>query len=523
MIIYGIVEVIGTKSEVRKPKIMLSSFFDPSYTTGPDEVPNFKLLIGARWFSLDPESTVDVRTPIDGSLIAKVQSVTAKEVEEAVNVAYNSRRKIRDIPAIDRIEIFEQARRILLQYRADFVNTIVLEAGKPLRNAEDEVEVTAERMRLTMEEARKIFGEYIPGDWSKDTMGKVALVIREPVGVVAAISPFNYPLYISATKIVPALLAGNAVVCKPPSDDPISMILFARVLEEAGVPPGTVNVITGSGSVVGDPLVSNDKVEMISFTGSTETGNRIAKIAGAKKQHLELGGKGVAIVLDDADLALAVGKCVEGSLKNAGQRCDAVSAIHVMEDVADSFVELILKEVKKWSLGDPRESSTRVGPLINEKAAKRVHGLVEDAVAKGARLLQGGSFRGCYYEPTVLDHVPLDARIVWEETFGPIVTIVRVKNEDESVEIANRPRYGLDSCVFTNNFYRIWKIAKKLQVGSISVNDFPRHGVGYFPFGGMKASGVGREGIGYSIEEMTYLKTLVFNLEPAQLGKMSYF
>ena len=501
------------------PKIKLGSFFDPIFTIGLNDIYVFKVFIDGKWVSFNSGETLDVTSPIDNRVIAKVQSTNSKEAEETVDVAYKNKEKIREISAIERIEIFERAKKIMLDHKDEFVNTLVLEAGKPVKDAEGEVEATAERMEMTMEEARKIFGEYIPGDWSKDTRGKIALVIREPVGVVAAISPFNYPLYISSAKVIPALLSGNAAVCKPPSDDPVSLLLLARVLEAAGIPAGTLNVVTGSGHVVGDALVSNEKVEMVSFTGSTETGKHIAQLASAKKQHLELGGKGVAVVLEDADLNFAAKKCVEGSLKNAGQRCDAVSAILVVESVADPFVEMVVREVDQWKLGDPREPTTRVGPVINERAVKKVHSLVEDAVEKGAKLLRGGHFKGCYYEPTVLDRVPLEARIAWEETFGPVVTIIRVKDENEALEIANKPRYGLDSCVFSNDFYKIWKIAKKMQTGGITVNDAPRHGVGYFPFGGTKGSGIGREGIGYSIEEMTYMKTLVFNLEPAKLGK----
>lgn len=227
----------------------------------------------------------------------------------------------------------------------------------------------------------------------------------------------------------------------------------------------------------------------------------------------------MAIVLDDADIVLAGKCCVDGALKNAGQRCDAVSAVLVQESIADEFANKVLTYVDKWKTGDPRKEGVSIGPLISEEAAKYVEELVNDAVAKGAKLLQGGKRNGSYFEPTVLDNVPLTARIAWEETFGSVVTIVRIKSEDEAIDIGQKSNYGLDSCVFTNNFYRMWKIAKRLQVGEMTINDLPRHGVGYFPFGGVKYSGLGREGIGHSIKEMTTLKTIVFNLDPGQLGK----
>lgn len=503
-----------------KSKIELGSFFDPLYSKAPDGIPVFNILVGGEWRRADEGKTFDVKTPIDESVIARAQMVSVKDVKNAIDTADKSRSKIRDIPGIGRVEIFRKAAEIMNQHREDIVRTIMLEAGKPEEDAEGEVQATIDRMELTLEEARSIFGEYIPGDWSEDTTQKMALVIRQPIGVVATISPFNYPLFIASAKIIPALLAGNTVVAKGASADPLTSLLYARVLEAAGLPAGVLNVITGSGGDVGKALVSDDRVGAVNFTGSTEVGRFVTQYAGIKKLHLELGGKGMAIVLEDADLDLAADRCVAGSLKNAGQRCDAVSAILVMENVADEFVEKVEKQMDKWKHGDPRSPSVKVGPVIDQGAAERIHSLVQDAVEKGAELRRGGAYKVCYYEPTLLDKVPLNARISWEETFGPVVTIIRIKSEDEAIKIGRRSRYGLDSSVFTNNFYRMWKMAKKLDVGEITVNDLPKHGVGFFPFGGSKESGIGREGIGYSIDEMTYLKTVVFNLEPAGLGKV---
>jgi acyl-CoA reductase-like NAD-dependent aldehyde dehydrogenase len=281
-------------------------------------------------------------------------------------------------------------------------------------------------------------------------------------------------------------------------------------------------VITGGGHEIGDILVSDERISMVSFTGSTEVGKSVQKVAGLKKLHLELGGKGMAIVLDDADPVFAAGKCVEGALKSAGQRCDAISAVLVQEKIANTFVEQVLRKFdSSWKGGDPSsdDNQINIGPLINESAASRVQDLVNDAVSRGAVLLRGGKHKDTYFEPTVLDHVPQDSRIALEETFGPVVTIIRIEDQQEAIELGKKSRYGLDSCVFTSDFYRMWKISKRLVVGEITVNDLPRHGVGFFPFGGSKESGMGREGIGYSIDEMTVLKTIIFNLEPAKLGK----
>ena len=366
-----------------KAGLELSQLFADCY----DErrgMPEFKLFIDGTWSQAAGGRTLDVDSPIDDSVIARVQAGATADAERAVAAAYAARKPIRDIPGIDRIDMLNKARHILQEHRDDFVRTMVLEAGKPTHMAEAEVRASINRIKMTMEEARKIFGEYVPGDWSEDTMAKFALVIHEPLGVIACVTPFNYPLFSVVAKVIPALVIGNAVVVKPASDDPIVSLLFGRVLQEAGVPAGSVNVITGSGKEVGEPLVNHDHVSMITLTGSTEVGKRIARLVGMKKMHLELGGKGAAIVAADADLALAAKKVLEGSLKYSGQRCDAISRVFVEEGAADRFVELLVRESASWKLGDPRDQQYNLGPLISPEAAQRVQALVDDAVSKGA-------------------------------------------------------------------------------------------------------------------------------------------
>lgn len=491
----------------------LSAFFEPIREMHRG-IPSFKVFIHGLWVGASGGGTLPVDSPIDDSIVAHVPDSSASDVEAAVDAAADGRRAIQRTPGVSRLELLERSRELLLRYRKDFEAVLTAEAGKPPKDAEGEVNATADRLALAARESRDIAGEFIPGEWTKDARGRGAIVVRVPLGIVAAICPFNYPLFIAAAKAIPALLAGNAVVLKPASDTPLSMLLFARVLEEAGMPPGAFNVVTGRGAPVGEALASNPRVAMISFTGSTEVGEAIARSAGLKKLHLELGGKGMAIVLDDADLPMAAEKCVEGSLKNAGQRCDAISAVLAVDAVADSFVKLLDGEVAKWKAGDPREPGIRVGPVINASAARHAQALIRDAVSNDAVLVRGGNVRGCYVEPTLLDDVPFVARIAREETFAPVVTVIRIKDEEEALQVGKMSRYGLDSCVFTNDYRRVWRIARDLQVGGLTVNDYPRHGVGYFPFGGSKASGIGREGIGYSVDEMTELKTIVFNLEP---------
>ncbi|MCA1692488.1 MAG: aldehyde dehydrogenase family protein [Actinobacteria bacterium] len=497
---------VQVEDEVR---LDVPEFFSPAVGRTGDAL-DLQLLIDGTWRPATDDETFDVRSPIDGTVIARAAKASAADVESAIAAAGEAREGFKAEPAAARLEICTRAAEIVDEQADTLVAAIVTDLGKTAEQAKSEVKATRERLGLAREEVRKIFGEYLPGDWIGETAGKSAIVIREPVGTVAAFGPFNYPLFLVASKIIPALAAGNTVVAKAPSEAPISLVLFARVLEEAGLPPGVLNVITGAGSEIGDVLASHDDVSMISFTGSTSVGRSIAAKAGPKPMHLELGGNAAAIILADADLDLAVEKSVLGALKNAGQRCDAVSRVLVEESVYDAYVERALKEVEQWPVGDPRVDSTKVGPLVNDKAATYVHELVDDAVEKGARLLAGGDVSAAYHEPTVLAGVPLEADILWEETFGPVLTVVPVPDLDTALELANRSRYGLDSAVFTSSLEQAWKAARALECGQVTINDAPAHGVGHFPFGGRKPdSGLGREGLGYSIDECTVLKTIV--------------
>lgn len=387
---------MGMKSKLVK----LGTVFDPIYSISDPEMMDFKMLLDGKWVGLPHK--IEIRSPIDEGVIATVPSASEQEAERAVESSYVNRNLIRTIPAVKKIEIFQQAREVLLQNIEHFVRVLILEAGKPISNAEGEVKATAERLKLTPDEYGKIRGEHIPGDWSEETVGTSADVLREPLGVVLAISPFNYPLYITATKVIPALLAGNSVVVKTSSKDPLSFLMFARILELAGIPAGTLNVITGRGQI-GQYLAGHDRISMLTFTGSTEVGRTLARVAGLKRLHMELGGKGSSIVLKDADLDLAAIETVKGSLSYSGQRCDAVSCVLVEQEIGDVFVEKVLKEVGTYKVGDPRDPSVKIGPLIEHGAVERVHGLVLDAIGRGAKLLIGGKHEGNYYHPTVLD------------------------------------------------------------------------------------------------------------------------
>ena len=504
--------MLGSKTLPAEAPAALSvpSWAQPAIQPEEGATPSLQILIGDEWREATSGETFDVLSPIDGSVIARAQRGGEDDVEAAVTAARAARSEFRSLPSARRLEICKRAAELVGERLDDFIDAIVVDLGKTGEEARSEATATRERLELVREEVRKIFGEYLPGDWVPDAAGKNAVVLREPVGTVAAIGPFNYPLFLVASKIIPALAAGNTVVAKAPSDVPISLLLLARVFQDAGLPPGALNVVTGPGGEMGGLLASHADISMISFTGSTAAGRRLAESAGPKPLHLELGGNAAAIVLADADLDLAVEKTVQGAFKNAGQRCDAISRALVERGVYDDYVERAVGEAEKWTLGEPRAEGVRMGPVVNADAAKRINELVQDTLDKGAKLLAGGESEAAYHQPTVLGNVPLDAEIMWEEQFGPVLPVAAVADVGEALELANRSRFGLDSAVYTSNLDKAWKAAKALECGMVTINDSPKHGVGHFPFGGRKPdSGIGREGLGYSIEECTQVKTIV--------------
>lgn len=491
-------------------KIELADVFAPAIASTEGGIPTLRMLAGGKWMPATSGEVFDVVSPINGSLIARAQRGITDDADAAVAAAKAARAEFQAVPAAERLEICERAAHIMSEHLDRFVDAIVVDLGKTASQARSEATATKERLELAREEVRKIFGEYLPGDWIPDTKGKSGIVLREPVGTVAAIGPFNYPLFLCASKVIPAIAAGNTVVAKAPSDDPIPLLMFACILNEAGLPDGVLNVLTGPGSELGDALAAHDDVSMISFTGSSKVGRRIAERAGPKPLHLELGGNAAAVVLADCDLDVTAEKSVMGAFKNAGQRCDAISRVLVEGPVYEAYVDAAVEKARGYTLGDPRADGVDVGPLVNERAVDYVEGLVGDALDKGARLMLGGGREDCYFEPTVLADVPAEADICWEETFGPVLPVIKVRDLEAALEIANRSRYGLDSAVFTSDLDNAWRAARELQCGMVTVNDAPAHGVGHFPFGGRKPdSGVGREGLGYSIDECTTLKTVV--------------
>jgi glyceraldehyde-3-phosphate dehydrogenase (NADP+) len=467
-----------------------------------------RLFVNGEW--VRGRKTLAVRDPSDGSAVASVYLADKALAAKAVDAAYAAKPLMARMTHHERSALLQRFADELQRGSGAIAKSIMREVGKPLKMAEEEIARTVDYLRFTAEEAHRLYGEAIPGDAFEGTR-KLAFTVLQPVGVVLAISPFNYPVNLAVDKIAPALAAGNAVVLKAPSDAPISLLMLGSVAQKAGVPRGALNIIAGSSAEIGDFICSHEKIDMISFTGSSAVGQRIAKAAGMKKLHMELGGKSPALVLEDADLQLAARECVKGSFKFAGQRCDAVSRVLVVDSIASEFVQFVLSEAKKWRAGNPKEGDFDFGPLVNEQGAKKVEALVNDAVAKGARLLLGGRRKGLYFQPTVLDGVTSRMRIAWEETFGPVVTIMRVKDFDDAVRIANASEYGLHASVFTQDVDKALKAALLLEDGSVQVNGAPARGPDNFPFGGDKKSGLGREGAEYAIREMSRIHAIVLN------------
>ncbi|MBD3421056.1 MAG: aldehyde dehydrogenase family protein [Chitinivibrionales bacterium] len=449
-----------------------------------------------------------IYNPANGELIAKAPLCTKEHISKVVESAKSSGEADAFSPQ-QRLKVMESAARILEENANLIATTITQESGKPISAARKEVASTVERLELAREEARAVYGEYIPGEWAPDTHGKFAIVLRNPVGVAATLSSFNYPLFIGAAKIIPALVAGNSVVAKPASDTPISILMFASVLEKAGLPSGTLQVVTGKGSVIGSALAKSPHIAAISFTGSTAAGKAIASKAGLKKLHLELGGKAAALVLPDADIGQAAQEICKGVFKNSGQRCDAISRVLAHKDIKQQLIDAVAEESGNYTLGDPMDENVRMGPLINEDAKTKVEQLVSDAVDSGAQIVTGGRADGLFYPPTIIDNVEPAMNISCDEIFGPVMPIIQYDNIEEAIEISNASEFGLDSCLFTRDISLAIKTARQLQDGSVSINTAPAHGVGHFPFGGNKNSGIGREGLKYSIDELTRLHTIV--------------
>lgn len=472
----------------------------------------YKNLLNGKWVTSENEKQITIHSPIDGGVVGSIQAMSPEEVDVAIRGAREAYGVWASKSVSERADILHKAASLLEESVDEVAKILAKEIAKDIGSAKSEIVRTVDFMRFTADEGKRIQGETLQGDgfhgFSKD---KLAFVTREPVGVVLAISPFNYPVNLSASKIAPALMAGNSVVFKPPTQGSISALHLARVFQEAGLPDGVLNTVTGKGSDIGDYIVKHEAIDLINFTGSSDVGKHISDITSMVPTIMELGGKDAAIVLEDADLEHAANNIVKGAFSYSGQRCTALKRVLVLESIADQLVELITEGVTKLSVGNPFDGAT-ITPLINDKAADFVQELIDDAIEKGATLKIGNKREKNLMYPSVFDNVTTDMRIAWEEPFGPVLPIIRVKNIDEAIDIANTSEYGLQSSIFTNDIDDAFHIARLLEVGTVQINNKTERGPDHFPFLGVKASGMGTQGIRYSIEAMSRPKAIVVNL-----------
>lgn len=462
------------------------------------------LLINGEW--LETEKKIAVRNPFSGEVVGYASQASRAQTLTAARhaKAYES-----TLTAFDRSEILSNTA-AQIERDEEFVDQIVAECGTCVQEARKEVRRAVTLLRVCAEEAKRISGEAIPTDVTVDRKRNLAVTIRVPIGLVCAITPFNRPLNQVVVKLAPAIAANNSVVLKPSEKAPLSAVKFVQCLIANGLPARMVSVVTGDPKEVGETLVTCPDVDMVTFTGSRAVGERIAKIAGMIRMTLELGDSGALIVLNDADVELAAQIGAAGAFATAGQSCRGVKRFLVQESVADRFAGFLVEQAEKLKFGDPYSAQSDIGCLIDEAAARDVEDRVNDATARGAKLLYGPPRQGAVLGPQVLDFVSKDSTLVREETFGPCAPIVRIKDLDEAIAWINSGEYGLQTGVFTSNIRLAFKAARELKSGAVIINDGPQFESPFIPFGGVKKSGLGREGARFAIEEMTTVKTIVF-------------
>ncbi|WP_442594193.1 aldehyde dehydrogenase family protein [Neobacillus sp. D3-1R] len=453
-----------------------------------------------------------LKSPYSEELLADVATATEENVKAAILAAENAFSTWRETPAFQRAEILENLVSLLKEQREECAKIIAQEAAKPLKTARAEVDRTIMTYLFAAQEARRIHGETIPLDAAPGGENRVTYTVREPIGVIAAITPFNFPMNLVAHKVGPALAAGNTVVLKPASQTPLSAYKIAELLHEAGLPKGVLNVVTGSGRVVGDVLMKDDRVKMITFTGSPEVGKHIRENAGLKRVTLELGSNSALIIDENTDIDAIIPRVVTGAFSFQGQVCISIQRIYVHQSLFEKFVDAFTRETAKLKIGDPLDETTDLSAMISLGDVDRAKSWIEDAVGNGATLAYGNETDKGVLKPTILLNVPSTEKISCQEVFAPVVHVNTFNDFSEALEKVNDSEYGLQAGVYTSNLQRAFQAVKQLHVGGVMINDIPTFRVDHMPYGGVKLSGMGREGIKYAIEEMTEIKLVSFKL-----------
>lgn len=476
--------------------------------------PAYRWYDGSKWVSSKNGHFIPVISPIDHVTLGKIPEVTRPEIDAALVKAKLAQKEWAKKTVIERGKILHLAADWIREHEAYLTTLLVKEIGKPTDEAKDEILRSADMVDYFANEALHLKGEYLPSDaFPGYTKGKLPIIERVPLGVILAIAPFNYPVNLSVSKIAPALVAGNAVIFKPPTNGALSALHLTQIFKKAGVPDGVFVTITGAGETVGDYLVTHPGIDMINFTGSSTVGKQAAKKAGMIPLLFECGGNNPAIVLTDCNVDETALEIVKGAFSFAGQRCTAIKyVLGLAADIDRILPKVIALTREKIKMGDPRSPETKsVGPLITLSAAKEIEARIIKAEREGAKIVLGGVRRENYLEPTILDEVKPDMEIVRIETFGPVVSFIRVKNIADAVRIVNSSNYGLQASVYTADEGAGIALAQQLEVGSIWINNKPQRGPDHFPFLGIKDSGVGVQGIRYSLEAVTRFKPIILN------------
>ena len=453
---------------------------------------------------------IEIRAPYDGSVIGRVFQGRREHAEAAITAAVKAFGTTRRLPAFERQRVLRRVAEGLGQRKEEFAHTMAQEAGKPIKAARTEVERAIFTFTVAAEESTRIYGEYLPLDWQEYTAGRWGIVRRFPLGPIAGITPFNFPLNLVAHKVASAIAAGCTMIVKPAPQTPLTALLLAETAQQAGWPDGALNVLPLSNEDAG-LLVADDRLKMLSFTGSAAVGWEMKRRAGKKKVALELGGNGAVMVHSDADLAFAAERCVAGGFAYAGQSCISVQRILVERSVCGRFTDLLVAGVSKLRSGDPLQESTDVGPLIRESDAIRASEWIQEAVRGGARLLCGGQRKGAMLEPAVLTGTRAEMKVNCQEIFAPVVTVEPYDDSNEAIRRMNQSAYGLQAGIFTRDLKLLFNAYEELEVGGLISGDVPTFRIDHMPYGGIKDSGLGREGLRYAIEEMTEPKLLVMN------------
>lgn len=467
------------------------------------------MLIGGK--EVFKDEVIDVIYPYNQQKIGEAVKGSVEDVEKAVEKAKIGLKKLKQLTAYEKYKMLLKVAQLLEERKEEFAKVITLETGKTIKESRIEVDRAINTITFSAEEAKRIAGEVVHFDASPNGRGKRGYYFRVPAGIVAAITPFNFPVNLTAHKIAPAIAAGCPFILKPSEKTPLSPTMLCQLFLEAGVPEEAVSIIPGFADV-GQAMTTHPDVRVVSFTGSLKVGEIIAKQAGLKKIVMELGSNSAVIVDKDANLELAAKKSVLGGFALAGQVCISVQRVLVHKDVADEFENLLKKEASKLKYGDPMEEDTDVGPVISINEVDRIQTWISEAVMKGAKVSLGGEAEKTLFKPTIVSEIPEDSKLFYEEAFAPVVAVKRFETIEEAIEMVNKTNYGLQVGIFTNNLKNAWKVIEEVDVGGVMVNDIPTFRADNMPYGGVKGSGIGREGPKFAIEDYTEIKVVAFDL-----------